>query len=290
MKADNADRNTTLLRLVDMIAAVLHAERPPEKRAQSVITKVMNNIMGSYTVALVLSASYLLGHGDHWMPIGSCPYDYKVHQQQMGSKQHNAYEDPTTAHVIAEDAASPFVSSQQLDYQHRNDAVGELSPFEMAIMFTTDNVASSSTRALMFRSDHPSKGNQGLQPRQTMVIPQQFGDPPMRPDDTAESEDLEAWANFALGNFFPYDRYLHLLKGDTNWAKFLYWCEHKPRGALDEVAMKYLGNIHVRNLARQEMKKDLDIKVVRRGDMVHTNHDEEVGGSKQLAHDACTYT
>jgi hypothetical protein len=224
------------------------------------------------------------------MPIGSCPYDYKVHQRQLGSKQLNAYEDPTSAHVIAEDAASPFISSQQLDFQHRNDAVGELSPFEMAIMFTTDNVASSSTKALMFQRGHPSKGNQGLQPRQTMVIPQQFGDPPMRPDDTAEPEDLEAWANFALGNFFPYDRYLHLLKGDTIWAKFLYWCEHKPRGALDQVAMKFLGNIHTRNLARQEMKKDLNIKVVRRGDMVHANHDEEVGEIMQPAHDTCTYT
>ena len=60
----------------------------------------------------------------------------------------------------------------------------------------------------------------------------------------------------AAGNFFPYDRCLHLLVGNSLWDKYLFWTEHLPRGARDERAMAFLRNMDLAAQARVCMKKE----------------------------------
>ena len=109
---------------------------------------------------------------------------------------------------------------------------------------------------------HIARRNTSHEP--AMAIPQLFTEPPSLPHDDAPAEDKEGYASFVLSIFYPYDRLLHLLAGQSYWDKFKHWQTTCPRGEKDEFAMHCLRNVQTRQEARAQMKIEADQARIRR--------------------------
>ena len=136
---------------------------------------------------------------------------------------------------------------------------------------------------------HPEAGRKGHNPTANINIPLTFSNAPVPPDAEATDEEKTEWAAWALGNFYPYDRMLSLLKGHTLWRKYKYWRRHKVRGAADDVAFHLLDNMILAAHAREAIRaRDKDTRV-RRSQMRAAGLDHKVyehdGGFSTAAHD-----
>lgn len=115
----------------------------------------------------------------------------------------------------------------------------------------TDEQQLSDTRQqgpFRFKSEHPQVLPDNLlisRERRQAMVPQFLRDPPMRPSSEGSSEDKEAYAEYALGNFVS-DRNL-TLTGDTLWSQFLDWEERERLrpSAIGRIVIRMLENLQL---------------------------------------------
>lgn len=95
-KADN----TTLNQAVVQLAASIGGEHKTTARAKtSVLSKMMNAITKTIPYPLVMSAAYILGHGDSWCPMRCAKHDFSLFQRPM--LQHRSmYDDQVADHAF----------------------------------------------------------------------------------------------------------------------------------------------------------------------------------------------
>jgi hypothetical protein len=261
----------------------------PEMKAKKMLAKCQNYINGSYTVALVMVASYLLGYGDYWFPMKTVPYDHNwfktvfMEQKQRPGGVDDLIEQETMF-VLEPDIenSSVRVGHRNDTYTWRPDELGQYSAFELAMLYNVGKITSASR--LIVKSGCPLIGR-CYQPRRSIVIPQFFKMAPICPSEEASVEEKDAWASFAFGNFFPFDisSYWDQLQGDSLWDKYLFWKQERPRGDLDNIAHRILGNIQARCLANLEMKQEEKTTKIRRRDMLAL-----VARSKHKRQKVCT--
>lgn len=277
-KADNTTMNADLLLAAQGLLE--SSERTTQQKARSLLTKFLNGINGSYSVSLVITATHLLGYNDYWFPLDTVPYDSYAHCSTLGGNtgapRFPLRPEEDEEYDITDDSANDNVQdslrviSARDAYKYRCNALDDWSPFEVAMAF---NVAPSRAKvALELQQGHPGRGRVVHQPRSSMAIPQFFREAFMRPDSNNRDDDAKhAYAAFALGNFYPYDRMDLVealrLQGATLWEKYEDWTRRKPRGQRDEVALSMLDNLHVHMLARQHMTEEAKLTAVRRADL-----------------------
>lgn len=279
-------------------------ERSNEQKAKTMISKFLNAINGSFSIPLIMTASHLLGHGDSWFPLDTVTYDIRNHWSLLANKysvstsmhfnsseNHEVQVEVDADDQVSLDSAVHIVASKAA-YLSRCHALDDWSPFEVAMAFNITKVRSKTVAALKLLSDYPGRKDTGHQPRDSIAIPQFYSEPPMLPVDSATDDEKNNYAAFALGNFFPYDRMLHLLEGDSLWQMYTYWVENKPRKDRDDLAVTMLKNLNVRSIALMESRQDLDEAIVRRSQLrankatndAYENHDssdceyEEIDG------------
>jgi hypothetical protein len=126
------------------------------------------------------------------------------------------------------------------NYIHRNDALKRWSPVEVKMAFQFEKVRSKKSRLLMVDQAHPLADSHCHNPRSRVHLAQFISQLPIRPEEDGEEEAKEAYATIILANFFPYKDVP--LDGDTLWEKIATWRESKPRGLLDDLALRMVDN------------------------------------------------
>lgn len=290
-KADNTTMNENTL--LAAIAVKNNSARTDQQQASGFLAKMLNGMNGSYSVPTMMAASYLLGHGDSMTSFDCVPYNARAYALDLAARSrvvvddcghgdagedHEVELEAAVGGAADAPAATTAAGSMRLvaakeAYLQRDEAFDSFSPFEMAMAFNvvkprspaakTDATASSSAAEAAAAEEGVAAGYRH-QPRKTMIIPQFISEAPTRPLDTASAELRVFYAAFALGNFYPYDRHLHELDGETLWDQFLDWEKNKPRKELDAFAFGMLDNIQLRCMARVEMKVEWSNAVVRR--------------------------
>ena len=273
-KADSTDLNKGTLLTAHIMSNV---NKTDVQKSTCIIQSMLNMINGSIAYPLVLTTSYLLGHGDYWFPHKTVHYDpYPFTAVLKQTLQLNATADDgddTTTHdlVTSTDGTICVMQKNLSEYQHRNDALSNWSSVELAMSFSCGPSTSKASQLLKLRDGH-SKPDHGHNPRTeaAMSLPQFSKELPLCPADTAPYEEKELWAAFALGNFFPYDRCSDVLLGDCLWDKIMHWRTAKPRGIADTLAWTWLDNIQLRCLARVHMRVAHNATRVQRAEMKKT--------------------
>lgn len=153
-------------------------------------------------------------------------------------------------------------------YLNRPSPLESWSAYEVTTSFNLVKIRSKTTSSLRLQ-DSSSLSDYGYQPRQSLSVPQPYSEAPLRPTADACIEEKNAYAAFALGNFYPYDneQWWSVLAGDSLWSKFLCWEETKPRGDLDQLAHHILDNVQTRATARLMMKQDMSSTRLRKQHM-----------------------
>jgi hypothetical protein len=124
-------------------------------------------------------------------------------------------------------------------YTARHESLSSFSAYEMAMAFKlTNNKPTKAAKLFPLDSSRPVNHKCWHKPRMdrskalSTVLPQSFHSFPRRPTDDNPESMRNNYATLALATFFPFDRRLDLLQGDSWWAKFVYWRAHVPRGPL----------------------------------------------------------
>ena len=234
---------------------------------------MLNRIHGSISYPLVLTASYLMGHGDSWFPMPVThidPWPHSVHVRQLHSTACDAaagsssdpapdecpaspapgYDDDNTAVDLTTTADGKFCAvGPKANFLARHDALSDWSFVETEMAYDCGVIRSQHARMLALQGDHPKAGLYGHSARTAaaMCLPQFIREFPLMPAEQAPPDEREAWAAFALGAFFPYDRKLSVLQGSSLWEKVAFWRANKPRGDFDTFAWRCLDNIQERS-------------------------------------------
>ena len=128
-------------------------------------------------------------------------------------------------------------------------------------MFNFEKVETQATLLFMLKADHPLSATHGHRPQATFTIPKFISSPPVCPEGTDDLDACDAWARFALGNFFS-ERCMDKLVGVTLWDKWVYWRDEvtiqkqavrTDLGNLDFVALEVLSRIQLATKSRRLM-------------------------------------
>jgi hypothetical protein len=270
-KADNTPFNQQMLAVAQSIS-----EDGDAKAAKRLISKMLNKITGSITYPLIMCASYLLGHDDRWFPGDMASHDLRAFHLNLVRREQSAgdvggvdegEEDHTLNFVAKGGTTATHASSKVMDYECRSESLAEWSPIEVTMSFEVQDKRTRAARALPLEDPHPQAGRKGHNTRANIHIPLTFCNAPVPPDPDATAEEKDAWAAWVLGNFFPYDSMLHLLKGRTLIKKYEYWRKHKIRGEADDVAFHLLDNMMLAAHAREAIRERDKATRVRRSQM-----------------------
>jgi hypothetical protein len=292
-KSDNTDVNASLLRVAEVLD---DNNRSTPSVAAGVLRKVLHAINRTISYPLVMSASYLLGHGDHWFPMRTHKFDWGLFQRDLLDTS-TLYDLDDVDHTLTradEDAVDDDEAAQVrvqmindlTSYKYRDESLESWSPYELSIAFDcvvrgTITVAEGFPGG--YKYGHSLRVNSAREPAQS--IPQFFREPPAQPTDDAPSHLREEYAAFALGVFYPYDKPSYMAKlGDKSsslWDKYKTWRERCPRDKVlptdeqpplatdspqrDKFAFRVLDNLRDRTIARAEMKMDTKrVRAIRR--------------------------
>ena len=91
---------TSLNQAVIQIASSISTEKKTQAQAKtSVLSKMVNSMNKTIPYPLVMSAAYLLGHGDSWCPMKTAKHDFGLFQRPL---RHGvtAYEDQAADHTF----------------------------------------------------------------------------------------------------------------------------------------------------------------------------------------------
>ena len=240
---------------------ISRATKTAQQVATSIISKCLNTINGTITYPLVLLSTYLLGHGDHFMSHVTAvhsPYAFTVTLLPLSSARDL---DGTTCEVVHQDPVSNDSGSvihtlPPLDYYRaRHQALSAWSPVEMVMAFKAGKAQTLPAKQLLLLDTHPLHLTHGHTPLAIECLPQLVSEPPSRPSSTAIPSECEAYAAFAISNFFS-DWLFTELHGANLWEKMLDWEARHPRGWPDRLAWRMLGNIQLRVRARLLMAED----------------------------------
>jgi hypothetical protein len=264
-KADNTHNNHAVLRKAAAIANGINSAQ----HGRRILTRCLNAINSTITYPLVMTASYLLGHNDHYFTHKTAVHDTALFTAALSAPVSGQVVGVT--HSMVADASQPgrvFAVTNLHDYHHRHPMLSQYSPVEITIMFTCVKATTVTSRVLLLQTPHPrSRGSApfGHNPRATCCLPQYIREAPCRPADgeNATAADKEAYAAFALANFYS-DRMFTALPGDTLWHKMVSWRSTRSRGDMDKLAWQMLDNIQLRLDARSLMRIDAQTTRVRR--------------------------
>jgi hypothetical protein len=140
-------------------------------------------------------------------------------------------------------------------YQARHASLSGWSPVEMVMVFKAGKAQTLNAKQFLLQDTHPLHLTHGHTPLLVLCLPQLVSEAPSRPTSTAIPAECEAYAAYAIGNFFS-DRHLPGLQGATLWEKMQDWEARKPRGWQDRLAWRMLDNIQLRVRTRQLMAED----------------------------------
>ena len=160
------------------------------------------------------------------------------------------YDDDNTAVDLTTTADGKFCAvGPKANFLARHDALSDWSFVETEMAYDCGVIRSQHARMLALQGDHPKAGLYGHSARTAaaMCLPQFIREFPLMPAEQAPPDEREAWAAFALGAFFPYDRKLSVLQGSSLWEKVAFWRANKPRGDFDTFAWRCLDNIQERS-------------------------------------------
>jgi hypothetical protein len=125
-KADNTSLNQAVVQL----AAGIAGEHKPVARAKtSVLSKMVNAITKTIPYPLVMSAAYLLGHGDSWCPMRCAKHDFALFQRPL-LHQRSVYDDEIADHTViaaqSSDDDGESISSEGTMECDTNEAAGNI--------------------------------------------------------------------------------------------------------------------------------------------------------------------
>ncbi len=126
------------------------------------------------------------------------------------------------------------------NYIHRNAALKEWSPVEVKMAFQFGKAQTKRAKLLLVDPPHPLADSHGHNPRTHIHLAQFISQLPLRPEEDGDETDKEAYATIILANFFPYKDVP--LQGASLWKKIAYWRLNKPRGSLDDLALRMVDN------------------------------------------------
>lgn len=178
-KAENSNINHAI---VNFAASMEQRTKTAAQTKTSMLSKMVNAITKTIPYPLVMTATYLLGHGDSWCPMRCARHDFALFQRQL--LQHDdAYADQLADHTLAtvrggdnsssdgntddeageacgsSDSGSDVADDGQdpterqvkaIDdavlYKHRHAALDEWSPFELTMGFTCGPVGTADSK------------------------------------------------------------------------------------------------------------------------------------------------
>jgi Helitron helicase-like domain at N-terminus len=269
-KADNTPFNLQMLAMAHGISEGGNAQA-----AKKLLSQMLNKLTGSITYPLIMCASYLLGHDDRWFPVATAAHDLRafhvnflrMEKRSVGAGDiEEGEQDYTLTFEPNGNKTLTQASSKIKDYECRSDFLDGCSPIEIVMCYEVQGTTRAS-RALALKDPHPHAGKKGHNPKANIRIPLTFCNALVPPDVDATDEEKHEWAAWALGNFYPYDRMLNLLLGDTLIEKYAYWRANKVRGNVDAVAFQLLDNMILAAHARQAIGVRDKAERVRRSQM-----------------------
>ena len=125
-------------------------------------------------------------------------------------------------------------------YLYRHPALKEWSPVELTMAFKFEKARTKAAKLLLVQPPHPLFESHGHQPRTTIVLAQFISNFPAKPDEDSDDIYKEEYARVILANFFPFKDVV--LVGNTLWDKLGDWRRRKPRGRLDDLALRMVDN------------------------------------------------
>ena len=141
---------------------------------------------------------------------------------------------------MADNDGSYHLVNNVQNYLHRHPALKAWSPVEITMAFKFEKARTKAANLLHVQPPHPLSTCHGHQPRSTIVLAQFINDFPVRPEEDGDDASKEEYARVILANFFPYkDVELH---GLTLWDKVADWKERRPRGLMDDLALRMVDN------------------------------------------------
>ncbi len=260
-KADSININTALIVSANLLQ---NETKTPEQVSKSVLAKAMNRITGSMTLGAIYVAHLLLGRGDSYLSYKTQILDFKAYVRWLWPDHaHHLFSGSpsygSTAHTLAvqSDSGQVILINEVQAYKFRNAALSPLSPMELTMEFVLERNPKKSPRPLTLMSDHPQCHTHSHKRRPNPLVAQFIANHPPRPDDNASNNEKEAYAAYALSVFYS-DRMVQDLGelGCTLWEKLSAWALLKPRGDLDELALRMLGNAERQAAAREAMSRE----------------------------------
>lgn len=185
-------------------------------------------------------ATVLLGYGESHVSYETKAHDMRAFAAAIFPARPES-EDVAVQHTrMADlDGCQHLINDVQ-NYLHRHPALANLSPVEMTMAFAFGAAKTKSAMQLMVKESHPLAGSHGHNPRFRIHLAKFISPLPLRPEDDGDADAKEAYASVILANFFPYNDVP--LRGETKWEKLRTWREDKPRGALDDLALRMVDN------------------------------------------------
>lgn len=95
-KADTSTLNQAVIQIASSIST--HQKTPTQTKT-SVLSKMVNSLNKTIPYPLVMSAAYLLGHGDSWCPMKTVKHDFGLFQRSLQHRV-SAYEDISADHTF----------------------------------------------------------------------------------------------------------------------------------------------------------------------------------------------
>lgn len=93
-KADTSSLNEAVIEI-----AASMSTKTASRAKTSVLSKMVNSINKTIPYPLVMSAAYLLGHGDSWCPMKTAKHDFGLFERGL-RKQLSPYEDQNADHTF----------------------------------------------------------------------------------------------------------------------------------------------------------------------------------------------
>lgn len=120
-KADTSTLNQAVIEIASSLSSQ-HTKTVSQGKT-SVLSKMVNSINKTIPYPLVMSAAYLLGHGDSWCPMKTARHDFALFERTV-RLQTSAYEDQAADHIVI--GLSMDDASAGVDANDQNDSGNKL--------------------------------------------------------------------------------------------------------------------------------------------------------------------
>ena len=256
-------------RLVTSSCLLQEQTKTKEQVARSVLARALNRVQGSITKGPMMLLAELLGYGDFLISHKFKTFDFRPFSDAVinplasssASSADGNRNNPVKHRVVVDAGGHRRLANEVDAWFNRSEVLSSLSPSEGSSMFNFEKAETQATLLFMLKADHPLSATHGHRPQATFTIPKFISSPPVCPEGTDDLDACDAWARFALGNFFS-ERCMDKLVGVTLWDKWVYWRDEvtiqkqavrTDLGNLDFVALEVLSRIQLATKSRRLM-------------------------------------